>query len=222
MQNRKKWLLNLIRLLPLFLCLGAVVAYFLSGQDITVDSLKNFAPSTPAAAVIFLLALYAIKSLTVFFPIVVLNALGGFLFSPFWAIAVNTVGVAIDQALPYWVGRLSGTGIVDKIEEKYPKFAIFFGKKQQNHFFMSFFLRAIYCLPGDLVSMYFGAIRMPFGKYMLSSMLGMLPGTVAATVLGVSISDPFSPLFWLSLGAMIGFALLSALIYRLWRKKQDR
>lgn len=218
MHNGKKKLLTVIRFIPLLLCLVLMGIFLLSDTDITADSLKNFAPSMPVLAALFLIALYAFKSLSVVFPILVLNVLGGFLFSPVWATIVNFIGVAVDLAIPYWVGRSSGVALVQKLESKYPKFASFFGEKSQNQFSLSFFLRVIYCLPGDLVSMYFGAISMPFGKYMLGSFLGMVPGTIAATLLGMSISDPSSPLFWLAVILTVGISLVSVVAYYLWKK----
>lgn len=189
----KRILFTLLRFVPLVLCLGLMAGYLFSGQDVSAENLKDFAPSAPLLAAGFLLTLYALKSLTVVFPIIVLNVLGGFLFSPAQALMVNFLGVAVDMAIPYAIGKLSGTGLVHKLENKYPKLSGVFGEGTQDLFFLSFFLRAISCLPGDLVSMYFGAISMPFGKYMLGSFLGMLPGTITATLLGMSITDPTSP-----------------------------
>ncbi len=222
MRNGNKKLLTVIRFVPLTLCLILMGIFLLSDADITADSLKNFAPSMPVPAALFLIALYGFKSLSVVFPILVLNVLGGFLFSPVWATIINFVGVAVDLAIPYWVGRFSGTALVQKLETKYPKFASIFGENSHNQFFLSFFLRVIYCLPGDLVSMYFGAISMPFGKYMLGSFLGMVPGTIAATLLGMSISDPSSPLFWFAVILTVGISLISVVAYYLWRKIQSR
>lgn len=222
MRRLKKFALELLRFSPLLICLLLMGLYLVSDRDISVDSLKNFAPNAPLLAVGFLLALYAFKSMTVVFPIIVLNVLGGFLFEPVWAMIINCVGVAIELAIPYWVGKLSGAELVHKLERKYPRFSRIFGEKADNHFFLSFFLRAIYCLPGDLISMYFGAIRMPFGKYMLGSFLGMLPGTVAATLFGMSITDPTSALFWISIVLTVGVGAVSIVVYLLWKKRQSK
>lgn len=218
MGREKKYLLTAVRFLPLILCLILMVIFLLSGTEITAESLKKFAPNMPLLAALFLVALYAFKSMTVVFPIIVLNVLGGFLFSPGWAIIVNFIGVAVELAIPYWVGHLSGVDLVHRLEARYPKFSALFGEQSQDHFFLSFFLRVIFCLPGDLVSMYFGAISMPFGKYMLGSFLGMVPGTIAATLLGMSISDPSSPLFWFSIILTVGMSVASVIAHCLWKK----
>lgn len=218
MGRYKQTFLQLLRFIPLLLCLALMGAYLLSGRDVSVESLKSFAPSAPLLAVGFMVILYAFKSLTVVFPIIVLNVLGGFLFSPGWALAVNFLGVAVDLTLPYWIGRLAGADLLYRLQARYPKFEKFFEGGTEAHLFLSFFLRAIFCLPGDLVSMYFGAISTPFGKYMLGSFLGMAPGTVCATLMGISITDPSSALFWISVGLTIGISLVSAVIHYFWKK----
>lgn len=218
----KKTLFTLARFVPLVICLLLMAGYLLSGEDISVDTLKGFAPSAPLLAVAFMVALYAFKSLTVVFPIIVLNVLGGFLFEPLQALLVNCLGVAVELALPYWIGRLSGTDLIHGLERKYPKFSKLLEEGSHDQFFLSFFLRAVFCLPGDLVSMYFGAVSMPFGKYMLGSFLGMLPGTIAATLLGMSITDPASPLFWASVGSTVGVSVLSFVIYYLYKKSRAK
>lgn len=219
MTKPKQSIFRLLRLAPVILCLGLAGAYLLSGRELSVQALLSLAPHTPVLAAIFLIGLYALKSVTVVFPILVLNVLGGYLFSPVWAMAVNGLGTAVDLALPYWIGRLSGTGLVRQLEVKYPKIGSLLEPAAQNPLFLSFFLRAISCLPGDIVSMCFGAISMPFGKYMLGSFLGMLPCTVPATLLGMSITDPSSPLFWVSISLTAGVALLSLAGYLLWRRR---
>lgn len=218
----KKILFTIARFAPLVICLLLMAAYLLSGEDITIDTLKGFAPAAPLLAVAFMVALYAFKSLTVVFPIIVLNVLGGFLFEPLQALLVNCLGVAVELALPYWIGRLSGADFIHRLESKYPKFGRIFGERSHDQVFLSFFLRAVFCLPGDLVSMYFGAISMPFGKYMLGSFLGMLPGTIAATLLGMSITDPTSPLFWVSVGLTVGVSILSFVVYYLYKKSHAK
>lgn len=194
-QKIKRILITALRLLPLAICLVFVSIYLFSGRNITAEELLGLAPENPFLMAIFLVALYALKSLTVFFPIAVLNVLGAFLFDPVRAIVFNCIGVLVELSIPYWIGRASGRPFVKRIEEKYPKVAKLFGEHSSNLFFLSVFLRALFCLPGDAISMYFGAIKMPYSKYLTGSFIGILPGTVAFTLLGMSITDPASPLF---------------------------
>ena len=222
MKKFKNILLTILRFAPLVVCAVFMGFYLFSGEDITAESLLNFAPEEPLYAALFLVLLYAFKSLTVFFPIIVLNVLGGFLFEPHHALIVNTIGVLVELAIPYWIGRASGAGFADRLCKKHPKLAEIIGEGSNNNFFMSFFLRVISCLPGDAISMYFGARRMPFWTCLLGSFLGTLPGMVAATLLGMNITDPSSPMFWVSIGLTVGISVISFLVYFLWRRAKKK
>ncbi len=218
MKNKiKSILLTILRFAPLAVCTVFMCIYLFSGEEITVESLMNFAPEKPLFAAIFLVLLYAFKSLTVFFPIAVLNVLGGFLFEPYYALIINSIGVLVELTIPYWIGRASGTNFADKLCQKHSKFAEIISEGSENNFFMSFFLRVISCLPGDAISMYFGASKVPFWTCLLGSFLGTLPGVIATTLLGMSITDPASPVFWVSIGLTVGISVISFLIYFFWR-----
>ena len=223
MKNKiKKILLTVLRFAPLIICAVCMCIYLFSGEEITAESLLNFAPEEPLYAALFLVLLYAFKSLTVFFPIIVLNVLGGFLFEPVHALIINSVGVLVELTIPYWIGRASGAEFADKLCNKHPKLAEIIGEGSNNNFFMSFFLRVISCLPGDAVSMYFGARKVPFWTCLLASFLGTFPGMVAATLLGMNITDPSSPMFWVSIGLTVGISVISFLVYFLWRRAKKK
>ena len=218
----KTILLAILRFAPLIVCAVFMCVYLFSGEDITAESLLNFAPEEPLYAALFLVLLYAFKSLTVLFPIIVLNVLGGFLFEPVHALIINSVGVLVELTIPYWIGRASGAEFADKLCKKHPKLAEIIGEGSNNNFFMSFFLRVIPCLPGDAVSMYFGARKVPFWTCLLASFLGTFPGMVAATLLGMNITDPSSPMFWVSIGLTVGISVISFLVYFLWRRAKKK
>ena len=223
MKNKiKKILLTVLRFAPLIICAVCMCIYLFSGEEITAESLLNFAPEEPLYAALFFVLLYAFKSLTVFFPIIVLNVLGGFLFEPVHALIINSVGVLVELTIPYWIGRASGAEFADKLCKKHPKLAEIIGEGSNNNFFMSFFLRVISCLPGDAVSMYFGARKVPFWTCLLASFLGTFPGMVAATLLGMNITDPSSPMFWVSIGLTVGISVISFLVYFLWRRAKKK
>lgn len=221
MKKLKEIGLSVLRFAPLIICAVFMGFYLFSGKEFTAEDLLNFAPENPINAAIFLVALYAFKSLTVFFPIAVLNVLGGFLFEPVHALIINSIGVLIELTIPYWVGRASGVGFADKLMNKHPKLASVVNEITGDSFFVSFFLRVISCLPGDAVSMYFGAKKLPFWSCLLGSFLGTLPGMISTTLLGTRITDPQSPMFWISIGLTVVISLISVLLYYIWRKKKE-
>lgn len=222
MKEKTKTVLQLIlRQIPLVICAFFLCLYLFSGKEITAESLLNIAPEKPFFAALFLIFLYAFKSLTVFFPIMVLNVLGGFLFEPAYALIINAIGVIAELSVPYWVGRASGGPLADKLQNKYHKFFDSF-RDRGSDFFKAFFLRVISCLPGDAVSMYFGAVKMPFLTCLTGSFLGALPGMITATLMGMSITDPGSPMFWISIGLHVGVSALFFLVYILWKKAREK
>lgn len=214
--------MSVLRFAPLLICIIFVAAYFAGGKEITVESLMSYAPSTPFLAALFLVLLYALKSLSVFFPIIILNVLGGFLFAPVQAIVVNTIGVFVELTIPYWIGRYSGTGRAEKLMNKYPKLGEIIGEDSGNDFIISYFLRAVSFLPGDAVSMCLGAIKIPYRSYLVGSLLGTLPGTIAATLIGMNITDPASLMFWVSIGLTVGISVVSFVSYFIWRKMKKK
>ena len=108
-------------MLPLGTCLGLMGWYLWGNTAVTAEGLSRVAPTHPWVAAGFLLLLYAFKSLTVVFPILVLNVLGGFLFHPLPALLLNSVGTLVELTIPYWVGRCSGAGLADRLCQKHPR-----------------------------------------------------------------------------------------------------
>lgn len=72
----------MLRLILPAVCILALAAYFVISPDISVQTLLNHTPKNPAAAVI--LMLYIFKSITVFFPLIILEIAAGIFFHPGW------------------------------------------------------------------------------------------------------------------------------------------
>lgn len=221
MRNRKNKRPHLKHcLLGCCLCLG-ILCLIHNPHDLIQAVLGVMPPGSVWAAVIFLL-LYAAKSATVVFPLVLLEIAVGHWFPPWAALGVNLLGILIILSVPYWIGYAAGEDVVDKLIKKHPKFGVLVSKQQDNSFFLCFFLRVISCLPGDIVTMYLGATHTPFWKNIVAGTLGIAPGMVLATLLGSSIQNPRSPAFWLSALLMIALAALSVVFYSLYRRRLQK
>ena len=189
------------------------------GRNITLDTLLSFSPQNKFLAALFLLGLFALKSISVFFPIIVLQIASGFLFPAPIALLVNLIGTAIGFALPYALGRFLGSETAAKKINKNEKIRRIIQKQRKHEFFLSFFLRVISCLPSDLVSMYLGVLRFKFPHYLLSSMLGALPGIIPATFMGQSIRDPLSPQFIGAVAITLICSAISIIYYYFYCRK---
>ncbi|MCI8595069.1 MAG: VTT domain-containing protein [Oscillospiraceae bacterium] len=206
-----KWL---IRLLPLVGMVAVIVIAATQVEDWSVEGLLRMTPRNPWAAVGLMLLFFAFKSLSFVFPILVIQMASGLLFPLPAALAVNLAGMLISALLPYGIGRFSGGGAVEKLVEKYPKLQKLTGLYQGRELFFSYLLRVVGVPPMDVASLLLGAMKLRPVPYLLGSMLGFLPMTVAATVMGANISRPGSPAFILSVTAWVAIIVISILIYR--------
>lgn len=213
---------TVLKYLPFVICILFIILFLFFGRDVTPEMLLHYTPENPVLAAVVLLVMYGVKSLSVFFQLIILEVAGGYLFSPWVAMLVNTLGVTICLILPYLVGSLSGAEAVERAMRKYPRFAEIVGRGQKNSVFLSFFLRIISCLPGDIVSMYFGASGARFVPYIFASLLGTMPSVICATLLGMNITDPTSPMFWVSLGLNVLLSVLSAAGYMIYKKESRK
>ena len=55
------------------ICLLLIAGYLLGKQEISVDTILSFTPQNPMKAAAVFLLLYAVKSATIFFPVIILR-----------------------------------------------------------------------------------------------------------------------------------------------------
>lgn len=183
--------------------------------DISAEELVEYAPKNDFLAAVFLIILFALKSLIFIIPIPVLYIASGLIFDPITAFIVNVLGMIACTTLPYWIGWYAGSRVVDKFIRKHTKVQMLNSFKKDNEWFLSFFVRAIGFLPCDAVSMILGAWKVDFLKYISGTILGMLPGLIATTLVGITITNPRSPEFILSIILTVIISVASLVFYRL-------
>ena len=219
MNRKESRLFRWLRRLPLLLMLGGALWLLLSGADISLEALLKVAPEDRLEAALFLWLAFAVKSLSLLCPVLLLFALAGVLFPLPIALAVNTVGVAITVSLPYLVGRVSGPDLTERLREKYPRLDQLRALRRSNGLFFSFIVRAVGILPCDIVSLYMGNTRLPYPQYLAGAVLGFVPDLVCATVVGMKLNDLSSPWFWISIAANIVLCVAAFFFYRSYRRR---
>lgn len=211
--HKRERIKRLLKFLPVIICAAFIILPLASGKEITVEAVISYTPEAPLAAAFVILLLYALKSMSFVFPVAVLQIATGHLFRTPAALLINFSGRAITLTIPYLAGRFSGADTVKKLTGKYPGLDEICSRQGQNPLFISFMLRTFVFLPGDAVSLYLGAIKIPFPYYLAGGILGTALGVVLATILGSSITEPGSPAFLLSAFLMTLAAVLSAVYY---------
>ncbi len=220
MKNKKQAALDIARCLPLVMIVAFAVIYFVFRDDITADAIKDFAPENESLAVLFMMLIGAAKGISVFCPFILIELIGALIFKDkVVAILVNTAAIAATFTSAYLVGRCSGSVMVDKLREKYPKFNDFYSLIKRNGTFSVFALRIIGVLPMDVVSMYFGASKISYPKYIVMSLLGAAPDLILETIIGAELKNYRSPVFWIAVACRLAFTAVTLLVYRVWIKK---
>ena len=211
--QKNEKLFSLLKFLPFGACAVFMILFLASGRKITVQAVLSYTPKYPPAAAVIILLLYALKSISFVFPLAVLQIATGHLFPTPAALLINFAGRAVTLSIPYWVGRFSGSELMGHLQKKYPGLEKICAAQEQNPVFISFLLRTFCFLPGDAVSLYLGAAKIPFPYYLTGGILGTILGVTLSTVLGSSITEPDSPAFWLSAFLMTLTAVASFLFY---------
>ena len=218
MKNKKK-LIPIVAIVLMGIVFTVIVKN--SREPLTVNTILRYAPENAILAAGILLLLFALKSLTVVFPLSILYLASGILFQPVIAVLISTAGLAITITIPYWIGRYSGKQIVQEICQKYPKAGMVAKYQETNTFFACFITRIVGFLPGDIVSIYFGACDTAYLIYLAAGVSGSLLSIITTTLLGEKISDPFSIEFMIVLLCRILVSVGAiAINYQLNQKKK--
>lgn len=209
-----------IQIAPLIMIGVCILLYFRFFRGVTIEDILEFTPENLWLAALVMIGLFALKSLSMFFPMLILIAASGSIFPSYLsALAVNSVGVAVMLLIPYAIGRFAEREFVEGLISKNKNADKLREIKSENELFIAYFLRVINILPCDLVSMFLGSTGFGLVKYLVGSFAGVLPGMIATTVIGANMNDPTSPAFWIAVAAEVVFAAASTLAYYLYKKK---
>lgn len=195
----------------LVLLLTAGIFYLHRSHDLRVQDILAWQPPNLIVAALVILVSYAVKSVLIFVPIMFMQIAAGHFFSRETAILINTLGLAIVMAVPYWIGRLVGSKRMEKLMRRYPKVAKLVNLQHDNEMAACFMLRACAVPPPDVVTMYLGASNVHFLANVVGGVMGSFPCMVLTTLLGANIRDPSSPAFWQVIALNVVWVVLSAL-----------
>lgn len=109
------------------------------GEPLSVHTIIKYTPKDPILAAIVILFLYALKSLTVVFPLAILFLASGIIFPTWIAILINIIGLAITYTIPYWIGRYFGDEAIEEIYNRFPKVKEVTKYQNSNVFFCLFY-----------------------------------------------------------------------------------
>lgn len=212
---------RIVQIAPIVMIGICALIYLKFFRGVTIEHILEFTPENLWLAALVMVGLFALKSLSVFFPMLILIAASGSIFPTFLsAFIVNCTGVAVMILIPYAIGRFAEREFVEGLINKNKNASKLRELKSDNELFIAYFLRVINILPCDLVSMFLGSAGFGLWKYMLGSFLGILPGIITTTLMGANVEHPSSPKFWLSVVTEFIFAAASSVWYYFYKKRK--
>ena len=209
---KKRWKLAGLGLLALGLL------YLHKQHHITMEEILSWQPENLFLAALAIECFFAVKSASVFIPLMIPQLLAGHLYSRDMALLINLLGLVIVMSVPYWIGKGLGSAKMEQLLQKYPKIQGILKAQDDNQMAFSFMLRACCVPPADMVTMYLGATGMPYLTNVIGGTLGSFPGMVLTTFLGANIRNPESPAFWKALALNVAWIILSGLGFYLYKR----
>jgi uncharacterized membrane protein YdjX (TVP38/TMEM64 family) len=141
---------------------------------------------------------YALRPL-VLFSALILTLAGGYLFGPVLGIVFVILGSNAGASLAYIIGRFfGGDDLLKQPEDSKDKdnaeqgfVARWLQPLRDNSFETVLIMRFLF-LPYDLVNYLAGFLKINYVAFLLATILGSLPGTLAFTLAGASIEGDFT------------------------------
>jgi len=216
---RRESIYNKIIKITVAIIWAAVIIFAVTmAKNMGLEEILAYTPESPALAALLIIGLFALKSMSVVIHSGLLYALTGILFPLPAAILIGIAGTMTAFTVPYLLGRRLGAEYVERLVEENPKLQSMREMRSDNEFLFVFFVRLL-GLPMDLVSMYFGAVKIRYPAYILAGVLGMLPHSIPYIVMGMSAEDAGSPTFLISLGVLL-LTMAGSAIYTARRKRR--
>lgn len=202
----------------LMLAMVVVCIILIQKYDIKVSNIPELSKMiTGGTATIALVVILfsVVKSFALVFPPAVVFAICGYMMpNYFLALLVNLVSVFLSLAIPYFLGRFTGAGMVDTLKGKFKaikKLDDFAGANEMQTVFV---VKLSGLLPGDLSSLLFGAMNTSFKNFLIGANLGMLPLAIVYTGFGTALKT-IGEKPWLAavpVVAIVVFVIISGII----------
>lgn len=172
----------------LWLAMIAALIWYMRVRGIGLSELffdgVAWAQSSPLAPLVYIL-IYAVRPLT-FFSSVLLTLAGGFVFGPVWGIVYTAIGANLSATVAFWIGHYFGGGVLD--DEASQGFAQRYARRMRANSFETVLIMRLIFLPYDLVNYFAGFLRINYWAFLLATIIGSIPGTIAFVFLGASLA----------------------------------
>jgi uncharacterized membrane protein YdjX (TVP38/TMEM64 family) len=137
-------------------------------------------------------------------------------FGPWLGFGYSMAGILISALFTYWVGTRMDRSTVRKLAG--PKLSRILDVLRRRGIVALTALRLVPLAPFTIEGIVAGAIRVPLRDFTLGTAIGMLPGTLAATVFGdqleIALRDPAEVNLWIVAGVAVALTTATLLVRR--------
>lgn len=221
MKTQKKSPLSRWEILIALIWAVIIITALVHMHEFTVSGILEYTPSNMLLAAVVLLLFFALKSVSIVLYSGILYVVAGLLFPLPMAVLINILGIMVMVTIPYLIGRKTGSTSVNYIANKYPQAARLRSMQEKNDFIFILLMRLMGILPGDIISLYMGAVNMRYRKYLVGSLFGILPIALAETIMGTAISNIHSPAFKISLCLRLAISAVSIAVNYIYQRKNS-
>lgn len=158
-----------------------------------------------ALSVAIILLNFVLKATIPWFPITIIMFSTGMIFKWYWAILINTVGAIILFTIKYYWGRKWGGGNAEKILGHYDRAHYFIETGKLGSKATLFLARLTPFMPINSVSQLYGTTTMPFGQYLIVSLIGFSYKLFSYTIIARNVYNPLSSGFIVPIMALLIF-----------------
>lgn len=170
-----------------------------AGLENWVTSVEN-----KPLAFLLILILFALKTFIMILPYNAIYLLSGVMFSLPVAFLVNVAGTVVQLTLSYYKGK--------HFQSMLPMFLRKFRRlnrvleRDGGNLMLLFGLRIVPFFPLNIVSELYGNGNCGFLQFIIVSIVGLIPKLVGYTLIGKSVFNPSSPLFWIPFAMLIAIS----------------
>jgi uncharacterized membrane protein YdjX (TVP38/TMEM64 family) len=127
-----------------------------------------------------------VVALQLMFPLTVLVVTSAVLFGPWWGLFYSTLGTLASSATCYWVGRWLGQETLMNYQGRYiRRLSAYMSERSLRTMVVINFLPIA---PFTFTNLLAGAVNMHYGRYLVGSALGIIPGLAAVTLFGSQLT----------------------------------
>lgn len=156
-------------------------------------ALIAFIATSPWGPLLYILA-YTVRPL-VLFPALLLSAGGGWLFGPLLGLLYATIGSNLSATVAYLIGRFFGQGLLQPEAAQSGGLVQRYAERMRAQSFVTILTMRFVLVPYDLVNYLAGLLRIDFRAFLLATVLGSIPGSVAFVLAGASAYAAGGPSF---------------------------